>query len=119
MRLLQSPQPSSQLRAVPSHSTCCWDAKCIGKDLGERLTLQIEIGARVAHRRRHARMPEQLTDGGELDAGFEQVNCRRVTKGMRVNASPLCRGPVVGQVLAQEIAHTEPSERPAAPVAEQ
>ncbi len=38
---------------------------------------------------------------------------------MRVNASPLCRGPVVGQVLAQEIAHTEPSERPAVAVAEQ
>jgi hypothetical protein len=30
-----------------------------------------------------------------------------VTKGMRVNALPLRRGPIIGQMLAQEVTHTE------------
>ena len=33
--------------------------KGVGKDLGERLALQLKIGTCIPHRRGHARMPEQ------------------------------------------------------------
>ena len=51
----------------------------VGKYLRERLPLQIEIGARVAHRGGDTGMPEKLADGRELDPGLQKMNCRGVT----------------------------------------
>lgn len=54
-----------------------------GEDLGERLALEIKVGTRRAHRGDHARTSEQLTNGGELDAGLEQMDGGCVAMGIR------------------------------------
>jgi hypothetical protein len=49
------------------------------------LALEIKVGSRITHRRGHARMSEQLSNGGELDPGLEQIVGGGVTKGTRVS----------------------------------
>ena len=99
------------LPVAPASSAPCHECPTGGRrterireDLRERLALEIKVGARIAHRGGHTGVAEQLTDGRELDVGLEQVDGGRVTKRVRMNAPALGRGPILRQVLAQEIA---------------
>lgn len=84
----EASEPPGQFRAVPSNPTGERRPERVREDLGERLAFEIEIGARIAHRGRDAGMAEDLTDGSEIDPVLEHVYGGRVTKGVRMNASP-------------------------------
>ena len=81
-------KPPGQFRAVPSDPTGERRPEKVREDLGERLALEIKIGACIVHRRRDAGMAEDLTDGSEIDPVLEHVYCGGMTKGVRVNAPP-------------------------------
>ena len=83
----------------------------VREDLRERLTLQIEIGAGVAHGRVEARMAQPLADRGEIDAGLEERDGRTMAYRVRVNAliaQRRHRSGSGGDILPEQIAHPEP-----------
>ena len=80
---------------MPANTSRRWYAERLGKDLGECLSLEIEIGACVAHGGRNAGMAEPLADGGEFDTGFQEVDSRSVPQGVRMDLPALGRGSVV------------------------
>jgi hypothetical protein len=67
-------------------------------------------------------MPKPLTDGGEVDAGFEQTDGGRVPDRMRVNAFVVHRGRGVAagsNVFPQEIANSKACQRLASCIVEE
>ena len=79
----------------------------------ERLTLEVEVGARILHGGVQAGVTEPLADGGEVHACLEQMDGRRVAQRVRVNAlAGQCRRGIGGRLnaLLKEIANTEPRQ---------
>jgi hypothetical protein len=81
---LHPPQPPHQISAIDEQSTATGRCQCIREHLCERLPLEIEIRAGVAHRRVQSSVAEPLTDCREVDAGLEQGDSRAVPDRVRV-----------------------------------
>jgi hypothetical protein len=71
------PEPPNDVQLpCPDLAAARW-ARCIGKDLQERLSLEVQIRPGVGHCRVERCVAEPLTDGREVNAGLEKVNGRR------------------------------------------
>ncbi len=114
---LQSAQPADDIRAVNDEPAASRWRERIGEHLRERLALQIKVRPGISHRRVKAGVAEPLTNGGKVNAGFEQGNCGAASQGMRVKllaAQRWCSPGCLFDVLAQEITNTVARKRTAA-----
>ena len=82
----------------------------------KHLPLEVDVSSCIPHGRVQIGMPKPLTDGSEVDAGFEQTDGGRVPDRMGVNTFVAHRGCGVaagGNVFPQEIANSKACQRPA------
>src|ERR1700679_4128992 len=91
---------------------CRWHD--VGENLLERLPFHVDIGSCIAHRNVQPRVTKPLTDSGNVNTGLEEVNGSRVPKRVGMDAfvcqsRSFLRGRL--DVLSQQVANTEPSQR--------
>ena len=104
---LEPAQPIHHINAIEPRSAAARRPRRIGEDLQKRLPLQVQIRSGISHRRVERSVAEPLTDRGEIDSCLEQVNGRRVSECVRVNASApqrcYCLGTLTDPLLEERI----------------
>jgi len=97
--------------ARPEVTATRWP-RCIGKDLRERLPLEVEVGPSVRHRGVERGVAEPLADGGEVDTGLEQVNGGCVPERVRMDAPTAqgCHGRAAGGHMSARRRHRPADE---------
>jgi hypothetical protein len=97
-----------KLRSLHEGERAAW-----GNTLRERLTLEIDVSARISHCGVELGVAHPLGNSGEVHARFEQGDCGDVSKRLRMDAFVAkgwrrTRGS--SDVLAQQIPHPDPRE---------
>lgn len=103
---------------MPPNTTRGRYSERVREYLRDRLTLEIQIRARIAHGGGDVGVTEKLADRRELDAGLQHVDSGGMAQCMRMYATTMRRRFVVWQVLAKEITDPESCELLSASVAE-
>jgi hypothetical protein len=118
---LEAAQPAGDVLIPENEGSALRWSQYLREDLGKGLPLQIDVGPRISHSGVQAGMPEPLADRGEVDSSLEQMDCRGVPDGMRVD-------PFAGQgrrnfgagcdAFLEEVSDTKPGHRSAPAIEE-
>src|SRR3954449_2800047 len=89
----QPMKPARDAIAVEGEGATVRRCQHLWKNLRQRLSLQIDIGTRISHRRVEACVTEPLADGREVDARLEHMDRCGVAQRMRMDPfARQCRG---------------------------
>lgn len=89
-------QPPGHIHAFKAYTPRPWRPRRVRKDLHQRLTLQIDVRPCIRHRGVERGAAKPLVNRGEIHTGFEQMNRRRMTQRMRMDALVLQRRNLFG-----------------------